>query len=241
MSAVGDEDPRLEPSAIRTIPGDDETGRVTLVGVVHDHPASVYRVQTVIDDADPTTVALELPPLALPLFRQYTTDGATPPRNGGEMSAAIQAAGSRRVVGIDLPRLRSVRPLLSLLYSDAVSARTALGVLAAVWSLAAHAVRCRLAASWGRLSETPRTVDDPIDHEVSAADPPTEQVAHEERIRSLNTSLTRAFERPRTLSLFDRVRESAMATSLATLRREGDVVAVVGFAHLDALDSQLRD
>lgn len=238
-STQATDDPRLRPECLERIPR--ETGDITLVGVVHDHPASVYRVQTVIDDVDPAVVALELPPLALPLFRQYTADGTTPPDNGGEMSAAIQAAGSRRVVGIDLPRARSMRPLLSHLYADAASARTALGVLGAVWSLSAHAVRCRLAAAWGRLSETPRTVDDPIDHDCSATDPPAEQVAHEDRIRSLNTSLTRAFERPRTLSLFDEARESAMATSLTSLRRDGDVVAVVGFAHLDAIESGLRD
>ena len=41
---------------------DDATdaGDVTLVGVVHNHPASKHRIRTMLDEVDPAVLALEL-------------------------------------------------------------------------------------------------------------------------------------------------------------------------------------
>ncbi|MFC7081645.1 hypothetical protein [Halorussus caseinilyticus] len=53
---------------------------VTLVGVVHDHPASVHRARAVVRERDPEVVALEAPPLAVPSTRPTpATPGPRPP------------------------------------------------------------------------------------------------------------------------------------------------------------------
>jgi hypothetical protein len=117
-SQPSESDPRLNEEYRRRLP---EQG-LTLVGVVHDHPASVHRARAVVRERDPEVVALEAPPLATPLYRAYaggphdgnapTGDSSTedthtgdaragdsapedsraPPSFGGEMSAAVQAA-----------------------------------------------------------------------------------------------------------------------------------------------------
>lgn len=50
-------DPRVTGDYIRQVSGD--AGTVTLVRVVHDHPASTYRVREVIDELDPLTERLD--------------------------------------------------------------------------------------------------------------------------------------------------------------------------------------
>jgi hypothetical protein len=60
-------DPRLESAYLTTLDG----GAVTLVGVVHDHPASVARVRAVVARRRPDVVALELPPLAVGLYEAH--------------------------------------------------------------------------------------------------------------------------------------------------------------------------
>jgi len=92
--------------------------------VLHDHPASTYRVRTLIGRVDPAVLALELPPLALPLYDQYATDERTPPTLGGEMSAAIQAADADRVAGIDGPTPGFLRRVASGLHRADASAET---------------------------------------------------------------------------------------------------------------------
>ena len=51
------DDPRLHTGHVRHLSGDSDERAATLVGVVHDHPASRYRVGE-----------LAVAPLALPLF-----------------------------------------------------------------------------------------------------------------------------------------------------------------------------
>ncbi len=104
-----DRDPRLDPNYVRTVSSGSDAP-VTLVGVVHDHPASVARVRSTVETTEHATLALELPPLALPLFEEYADDARTPPAFGGEMSAAIQASDAR-AVGIDGPSRRFLRTL----------------------------------------------------------------------------------------------------------------------------------
>lgn len=233
------EDPRTAPETIRSVAGDGDDGRVTLIGVVHDHPASVYRVRRAVATLDPAVVALELPPLSLPLFRRYADGENVPPDHGGEMSAAIQAADGRRAVGIDLPRADATTTLWRRLRETWPSVRTAAGALRALGSVFTHSLRCRIAAAWGRLFETPAAVDDPLTHDCTLADPPAEQAADEARIRTVDSSLLAAFERPH-VDVLDEAREATMAAALADERAAGDVVAVVGFGHLDAVADRLR-
>ena len=95
------EDPRLDEEYLRCLPGTDRHGPVLLVGVVHDHPASIARVVRMVETFPPDTLALELPPLAMPLFRRYAADSQQPPRLGGEMSAAIQSTDAGHDRGPD--------------------------------------------------------------------------------------------------------------------------------------------
>ncbi len=98
-SSLGDDgDPRLTPETVRCVPGRGDRG-VVVVGVVHDHPASLFRVAHLVETVEAAVLALELPPLAVPLFRLYARDDRTPPRLGGEMSVAVRAAGSPRETG----------------------------------------------------------------------------------------------------------------------------------------------
>ena len=80
-----DSDPRVTGEFVRRVSND--AGTVTLVGVVHDHPASSYRVRQVVEDVDPEVLALELPPISIPLYEQYASSDRNPPVFGGEMSA----------------------------------------------------------------------------------------------------------------------------------------------------------
>lgn len=233
------DDPRTNPETIRSVSGTGDTGRVTLVGVVHDHPASAHRVRAAVAAADPAVVALELPPLSLPLFRRYAAADRVPPEHGGEMSAAIQAAGDRRVVGIDLPRSGATTTLWRRLRETWPSVRTAAGVVRTLATVSLHAAWCRVAAGWGRLSGTSPAVDEPVSHDCSRSDPPGEQAADEARIRAAESALLGAVEAPHVTALDD-AREAAMAAALTAHRAVGPVVAVVGFGHLDAVADRLR-
>ena len=141
---VNHDDPRITGEHIRSV--ETPTGTVTLVGVVHDHPASVFRVRTTVSECNPDVLALELPPLSLPLFERYAEDTRTPPVFGGEASAAIQAASTDHVVGIDGPTPSFLRRLLTTLYRDA-SFKTASGVLSGLTAVTKSTFRCRLAGA----------------------------------------------------------------------------------------------
>lgn len=227
------DDPRLDPDYLRTVSGDD--GQVVLVGVVHDHPASVHRARAVVEQVAPDVVALELPSLAVPLFRRYAEDRQTPPAEGGEMSAAVQAADDARVVGIDAPSLAYARRLAAKLWAERPSAGTVRDVLAETAAVARHAARCRLAASpWPSVDSG---FDGRVDHDASVADPPDRQASHEATHLARSRSLLGAVERPASMRLTDGAREEAMADELASL--DGDVVAIVGFDHLDDVAGHL--
>ena len=61
----GGTDPRLDDAFWCEVPATDERAAAVLVGVVHDHPASVYRAVTLVRAAAPETLAVELPPIEL--------------------------------------------------------------------------------------------------------------------------------------------------------------------------------
>ena len=233
------DDPRITGDHLRSI--DTPTGTVTLVGVVHDHPASVFRVRTAVADRDPEVLALELPPLSLPLFERHAEDTRTPPMFGGEMSAAIQAATTDRVVGIDGPTLPFLRRLAARLYREGGSLGTVRGVLDGLTSVTTNALRCRLAGSVAAMTSIRMEVGSPVTYATGRSDSPERQAEDEGRQIDRARAVMDAFEPSRASSFGDDVRETHMADRLAELRGDGDVVAVVGRHHLDRIAERLGD
>jgi hypothetical protein len=237
--ASGD-DPRLHDDHVREIDAGGEN-RVTLVGVVHDHPASRYRVHELVGEAEPAVLAVEVPPLALPLFEQYAADGRDLPAFGGEVSAAIAPAGPEtRVVGIDGVDGLFCRRFLEVVHEDRSSLAAVRSVLGGVGSVLHHATQCRLAAELARVTGLRVEVDRPVEHECTLADPPAVQADNEGTFLDRATALMCCADPPEAVALRDRTREACMADRLRALRAEGDVVAVVGHGHLAALADRLR-
>lgn len=235
------DDPRVSREDFRLLPGTGDDGDVTVIGVVHEHPASVYRVERATALLDPDVVALELPPLATPLFERYADEpdagsaGAVP--SGGEMSAAIRASGDARVVGIDLPDVKRTGTVLDALRAEQLSVPAAVRALRSFESLFGHALRCRI-ANWA--SRIGVTIDPHVDRgtETTGCSPSAsadEQAAAEAAVIGAGTTLLRSFTRPPAVRTFDRARERAMARTLTELGRDGSVVAVVGYAHMDPI------
>jgi len=232
-------DPRLRPECTEEVAGDE--GTVVLVGVLHDHPASTYRVRTVLDAERPDILALELPPLAVPLVSQHASDERTPPRLGGEMSAAVQAADTDDVVGIDGPSVGFLCCLAATLYREGASLSTVSRTASAVKSVTATAVTRRFAATVAAMTTLQLAVDEPTRYGAGRADAPERQAEDEQQRIHTAQSMLQAFTPPPATAINRNARERHMADRLATLRGRGDVVAVVGMAHLDAVASRLRD
>ena len=235
-----DSDPRVTGEYVRQIPGNSG---ITLVGVVHDHPASTYRVRQAITELDPDVLALELSPISIPLFEQYAGTDRCPPAFGGEMSAAIQTADTAAVVGIDRPIPGFFRRLGRTLLRERPSLETVRNVVSDAIDTTKHAVACRAAAAVGERVSIRVEVDSPVAHDIDRADAPDDQARDERtRIRRSN-SFMRAFRtasRSRASRLEDAAREAEMVDRLARLRGEGDTVAVVGISHLDPVTEGLR-
>ncbi|GAB7011617.1 hypothetical protein [Halorubrum trueperi] len=244
------DDPRVSHDDYRRSPAGADGECVTLVGVVHGNPASAFRAASTVDTLDPAVVAVELAPLALPLFASYArdidaggidavdADLAGGPLPGGEMTAAMAASDNARVVGIDLPNASGLGAALDAARSASLSPR---GIARAGYALAeqtAHAARCRVAHVAGRFGID---VDPGLDRRRSAdrGSSPAAQAAAEREAVAAGTALLRSFTRPPSMEAFDRAREASMADQLRALRREGPVVAVVGHAHLDPIADRL--
>ncbi|EMA65520.1 hypothetical protein [Halorubrum kocurii] len=231
-----DSDPRLTGEHVHRVPSD--AGTVTLVGVVHDHPASAYRVRQVVTALDPDVLALELPQISIPLFEQYADTDRSPPVFGGEMSAAIRAAATDATVGIDRPNAGFFRRLGVTLLRERPSRRTVRNVLSSVAETTRHALTCRAAAAIGDRAAIRLEVDSPVPHDVDRADAPAEQARDERAQVRRADSFMRAFRtasRSRASRLEDAAREEEMADRLSRLREANDVVAVVGISHLDSV------
>lgn len=205
--------------------------RIVLVGVVHDHPASCSRVATVVENLAPDVLALELPQLAIPLFEQFAADpaGGDP---GGEMSAAIRVTDDAAVRGIDVPSTTFVRALVGTLRAASPSAGDLVDVASQTAGVTGHAIRCRLAAI-PVLGDGRDPPVDAIEYDCDPTDPPAVQADDEATRLRQSRSLLGAVDHPVAAEVTDAARERAMARRLAALGRTGDVVAVLGFDHLD--------
>jgi pheromone shutdown protein TraB len=239
-----DSDPRVTGEYVRQV--SDEHGTLTLVGIVHDHPASIYRVRHVIEGIDPEVLALELPAISLPLFEQYAATEQTPPALGGEMSAAIQAADTDTVVGIDRPTIGYCRWLGRNLLRERPPLETVRNVVSNTLETTKNALLCLAAAAVGARFSIRLEVGSPIPHDIAWTDPAADQACHEReqvhRCRSFMDAF-RTASRSRASRLEDAAREAAMTARLAKLRGDGDgdMVVVVGIGHLDPLADGLAE
>ncbi|WP_415383571.1 hypothetical protein [Halosimplex sp. TS25] len=234
-------DPRMESDYVETYSVADGDGSVTLVGVVHDHPSSVYRVRRVVERERPAVLAVELPPLAVPLYETYASDQETPPPFGGEMSAAIQAAETDHVVGIDGPSTAFCRRLARTLVAERASLETAVRSVRGVASVGKTALACRTAAALTNRTGLRIAVGDPTSHEVTRTDPPRQQADDEGRQIRTATAVLDALESPPASRVRSETREAHMADRLRDLCARGDVVAVVGLGHFEPIRDRLTD
>ena len=241
MSGDSSTDPRLESEYIETLDGGRRAGQIMLVGVVHDHPASIYRVRRVVERETPAVLAVELPPLAVPLYEAHADDDETPPPLGGEMSAAIQAVDTDVIVGIDGPSTAFCRRFVRVLLAGRASLETVSRSVRGVLSVAKTAITCRAAATLTAHTPLRIAVGESTSHDVSQTDPPRRQVDDENRQIRTATAVLDAFERPPASRVRSETREAHMADRLRDLRSRGDIVAVVGLGHFDPLRDRLTD
>ena len=235
-------DPRVDPDQLRVFDGPGGAP-LLVVGCVHDHPASVYRVDALVRSLLPDVVAVELPGLALPLFERVGRDSDGDRPNGGEMSAALAAGadvGARRV-GIDTLGARFARSLVGQLRRESPSPETLRRVFGAVSNVSTHALSCRLSAALGRYGTATPVTKRAYDHEVDHGASPATQADDEQRQLTRSLSVLRALEQPVANDVVDTAREETMVANLASLRSEGSVVAVVGFDHLSPITELLDE
>lgn len=234
-------DPRVDPDQLRLFDGPDGSP-LLVVGCVHDHPASVYRVRALVDSLRPDVVGVELPGLALPLFERVGRE-SDDERRGGEMSAALAAGaevGAARE-GIDTLDARFARSLVRELRRESPSPDTLKRVFASVSNVGRHALACRLSAALGRFGTTSPVRRRAYEHEVDHAATPITQADDEHRQLTRSLSVLRAFEQPIANEVVDAAREATMVANLTDLRNEGSVIAVVGFDHLSGITELLTE
>lgn len=239
MSDHDTTDPRVRSEYVETVPQADTDGEIVLVGVLHDHPSSVYRVQRAVERHEPDVLALELPPMAVPLFEQHAAAEQTPPPLGGEMSAAVQAATTDRVVGIDGPTPSFFGQLARQLVRERASAPVVARTLQSAVSITRDAVACRLAAAVTARTRFEVGVGTSTGYETGWNDDPSAQAEDEHSQIARANAVLNAFEQPPSAHYRTTTRERHMADRLRTHRADGDVVAVVGMGHLDAVAARL--
>ena len=232
-----EEDPRLRSRYLRRIDPDDRAP-ITLVGVVHDHPASVYRVRSIVGRLDPDVLALELPPLALGLYRLYA-DPRVGPDFGGEMSAALAAGERARPIGIDGPSRRFCRHLAAALGRQRPRPKTVGSVLSETLSASAQAIACAAARPLCERTPLLIRVGAPRRYDCSPADTPSRQAHDEDRQVRAARALAASTDAPARATR-DAARDACMADAILDTEPDERVVAVVGVAHLDSLAARLR-
>ena len=236
LDALAGHDPRLDGQYVRLVDAAPEP--VVLVGVVHDHPASVYRARQTVDAIDPDVVALEAPDAVTPLFASRARADSS---LGGEMTAAVGAAGDADVVGVDAPGRGTLRSLAAVFADSRPSAPAVAGTLRNLARIGAHAARGRLQAAGVPARWLGGEFDRSQEYDCTAADPAGEQAAHEASRLERSTSLLRAFDPPPATRVLDAVRERQMGRRVAALAADDLVVAVVGFSHLDGVENEISE
>ncbi|WP_254537530.1 hypothetical protein [Halomarina litorea] len=214
-------DPRVDPEFVRRV-GEDRP--LYLVGTVHGHPASAYRARAVAAAVRPGVLALELSPTALPAFRAGRSDD--------EMSAAMAGAPGARHVGIDAVD----GPFLTSLARRLVAERVDRGTVCTVVRNLTGVVRRSLEH---RVRGRTPAVEPEATYDCTIEDPPAEQAANERAHVRKCATLLGATVSPPAQRVTNAAREERMARHLDALRREGSVVAVVGWGHVDALAALL--
>lgn len=231
------DDPRVTGEYVRRVAGD---GDVLLLGVVHDHPASRHRVRTVIDDYDPDVLALEVAPLALPLFEAVAQDEAWTPPGGDEMSDAIAAAPDARAVGIDGLDAGFFATLARALWTERPSAGAVRSLFQGITAVAREATSYRVATVLGRHTPFRLSVGNRVQHDCDPTDPPAMQAADERRQTATSLAFLRSIDPPPQMAIRDETREACMVRRLDALRAEGDVAAVIGLGHVDPVAEGLE-
>ncbi|MFC7177159.1 hypothetical protein [Halosegnis marinus] len=155
------------------------------------------------------------------------------------MSAASQAAGDVPTVGIDAPSRTYLRLLAAELLANPAPRGVVRALARDLVSGVGHALACRLGALVGAVTPVRLRLYSHIEYDCSLLDDPTVQADHEAAHVGQRQAFLRAIETPPAIARIDAVREAAMATRIRELRAAGDVVAVVGIEHLDALETAL--
>ena len=233
-------DPRLTDEYVRLIEGDEHEGAgdVLLLGSVHDHPASSYRIGERVAEFDPNVLALEVTPLSLPWF---VTSADREEPHTCEMTAAVAAAPDSQPVAIDGLDAEFFATLVRNLRAEGPRFSTVRAVARGVGAVAKHATNCRLAAWADRYTPYRPSAGEPVSHDCDRTDPPEVQAADERRQASTSLALLRAVERPAPVAVRDETRETCMVRRIGRLREEGDVAAVVGVGHLEAVAAELAE
>lgn len=230
LSGTGD--PRITGENVRYIPAREGAGYAVIVGVVHDHPASIFRTGHLVSALQPDVLAVELPRAAIPLFESFQADEEGSDHIGGEMSLALRRASGAKV-GIDAPSLRYTRHLFTYLASEGVPPVLYWRVLKDLTLSTLQAVWTVIAAMVGTITGVRLRAHTPVEHEVTPTDPPAKQAHAESEHIATRKAFLQAIEVPETIRIIDTIRERVMAERIAELRRQGDVVAIVGVEHLD--------
>lgn len=234
------EDPRVTGEYVRYIPARDGAGYVVIVGVVHDHPASIYRTGHLVETLDPDVLAVELPRAAIPLFESFSTDEAGSPSIGGEMSLALKRARGEKV-GIDAPSLRYTRHLVSYLAREGVPPILYWRVFKDLAISTFQALVTVVAAVVGNATGVRLRAHTPVEHAVTKWDSPQEQADAESEHIATREAFMQAIEVPETVHIIDTIRERVMAERITELRERGDVLAVVGIEHLDPVMDRIQN
>ncbi|SEV90457.1 hypothetical protein [Halobacterium jilantaiense] len=236
LDGLAGDDPRLDGQYVRLVDATPEP--VVLVGVVHDHPASVYRARRTVAALDPGVVALEAPDAVTPVFASHARAGDA---TGGEMTAAVAAAGDADVVGVDAPSRGTLSSLAAVLADDKPGPSAVAGTLRSLARIGAHAARDRLRAAGVPARWLGGEFDRAQEYDCATTDPASEQAADETARLERSTSLLRAFDPPPATRVLDAVRERQMGRRIAGLAADDVVVAVVGFSHLDGVENEIRN
>lgn len=235
LAATYATDPRVSEEYVRHVTTD--AGPIVLVGVVHDHPSSIYRVEAIIDEMDPGLVAVELPDLLVPSFAAAIEAGDSV---GGEMSAAIRASHAP-VLGIDLPSWSAGSAVVAAISANDPGLSTITRTIRSIGRMLGHTALGRLASLGVPGLPTIRDLEHNHVYDIPDDASPAVQADHEATHLDRSTTLLRAFEPPPATRLMDAIREQHMADKLWTMRQEESIVAVVGYSHLDGIVAALRD